>query len=601
MSLICRRCGAPMSESAVKCTCCGGLASEVAVDRSAMYARRQTAPATPRNTSGTAPRVNPTPAANPAPRTNPAPAVNFASGANNASAANSMPFTSAAPAASAKYRCDSLFASADWSSAWSARRMGGYKLGIILTDTTAAGDSTELMRSIADYAASKIGAGVEYHLLDLKDQCVIPALSQNIGGMVSLLGCVYDVAVPDYLMIVGDATVIPQANWHNVCDDGDETVPSDLPYVSLDTTSPFEGVIYDFDNITQVGRIPSKAENNFAEAVRYLDNTARFRGHNAARAFSYSARVWEKTSQVEFAHLKPAFITSPIYTSSYAYASGGTLLQLGKLSGEYDLLCFNLHGSDETHTWYGQDGSFYPDAFEKELLPQNDGYVLCTEACYGARPLSSASIVVNALMNGCVAYVGSSRIAYGMSNGSMSCADVVANRFTQCLVKGMTVGASFLGALSALTSTDSMDEEEIKTLAEFALYGDPSVTLINSVFKKEASRGSAKKNAVKKDSSRAIRLVDCESGRSAKGGDAIVSFTPEEKMRIESVVSKINESKGIFALEGTGSGGVKPKVYKVLGREEYRAVYDQRAGKVRSITKMHLDGEGNVKKVYNSK
>ena len=46
---------------------------------------------------------------------------------------------------------------------------------------------------------------------------------------------------------------------------------------------------------------------------------------------------------------------------------------------------------------------------------------------------------------------------------------------------------------------------------------------------------------------------------------------------------------------------VQPKVYKVMGKEEYRAVYAKNEGKVKSIVTMHLDGKGNVKKVYHSK
>lgn len=587
MNLICRKCGFRLTSDDVKCKCCGCPASEVAVDRDTLYANRSQSPAY-------APAPTPTPTPAPAP-------VQPIKRYNTAPAVGSAPTMISKPSFGAKDSGGSIFASFDWETNWSERRMRGGQVGIILTDTSNLGNASGFFSALSDYVAHKSALGIDYCLLDLKDQRVVSTVSMDMDGMVGLLDLIYDVAVPDYLLIVGDATVIPQADWYNECDDGDETVPSDLPYVTLDTTSPWEGMIYDFNNVTQVGRIPAKVSNGFAEAISYFNNTRLFSGYRAVNAFAYSAKVWENTSSAEFRHLSPHLITSPAYTCDRGLAATGMYTQLGELDGAYNLLCFNLHGSDATHTWYGQSGQSYPDAFVKELLPNNNGYALCTEACYGARPLASASIVVGALMNGCVSYVGSSRIAYGMSNGSMSCADIIANSFTSGIARGSTAGNAFLMALSAISSRGAMDEEEIKTLAEFALYGDPSVALINPTFRVEASRPSAKKKkTAQKDSSRAIRLVNCESGRSAKG--ASVSFTAEEKVRIESVLCRINENQNKFVLEGTSAAQtVKPKVYKVMGREEYRAVYASATGNIKSVVKMHLDSNGNVKKVYNSK
>jgi hypothetical protein len=444
---------------------------------------------------------------------------------------------------------------------------------------------------------------VNYFLLDLKDQQVLALNSIDVESVTSMLRGVYNVAVPDYLMIVGDTTVIPNADWYNECDDGDETVPSDLPYITLDTESPWDGAIYDFENITQVGRIPAKATNDFAEAICYFNNTKLFTGYAYAKSFAYSALVWEPTSRVEFAHLHPTLITSPQYTSNSQTARMNGYTKLEKLSGEYNLVCFNLHGSDGSHVWYGQQGYTYPEAFEKSLLPSNNGYMLLTEACYGARPLASASIVVDAIMNRCVAFVGSTRIAYGMTNGGVSCADVIARGFTAGVAKGMTAGKAFLSALTSLTSGYSIDEEEIKTLAEFALYGDPSVYLLAGSAQKSAKRSTAKLSNTKKDKALGVALMSCDGkGRTSKNVATMLSFSAEEQAHIQKMANIVYQTGNDYVLKKfSAMSEVEPKVYKVIGREEYRAIYEKNDGEIKTVVKMHLDSKGNVKKVYNSK
>ncbi len=556
MIKICNMCGGTLKPGAVKCSCCGCLVEDVAVDRSALFA----------NYKGETAAVN--------------------TGAHYSAPS--------APAAGGKSGDYNVFASTSWQSAWAEKRANAGKLGIILTNTESASGTDSFMQALKTYIDYKSARGVEYCLLDIKSQlvCYLPAL--DVEEVTSMLRNIYSVAVPDYLMIVGDTSVIPNANWDNVCDDGDATVPSDLAYITLDTDSPWNGAVYDFENITQVGRIPARANDGFATAVSYFTNTMAFEGYSAAKAFAYSALVWEKTSRAEFAHLSPYLITSPQYTTN----------NLSRIGSEYNLACFNLHGSDEDHAWYGQEGWSYPEAFKKELLPVSKGYALLTEACYGARPLYSDSIVVTAIRNNCIAFVGSSKIAYGYADGSLCCADIIAKNFTAGIAKGETAGKSFLDALSALSS-GYMCEEDIKTLAEFALYGDPSVTLIAGSAKKATRSAATKFSSVKKDSSRGITLLSCDAengAMGAKGGLTLYSFSPEEQAHIKQMVSHVSQKGNEYILKKCSAmESVQPKVYKVAGKEEYRAVYMKNEGKIKSVVNMHLDAKGNVTKVYHSK
>ena len=561
MIKICSMCGGTLKPGAVKCSCCGCLVEDVAADRSALFANYKGEPV--QNT-----------------------------GAYHTAPSSVAP---AAPAASSKAGGYNVFASTSWQNAWAEKRANADKLGIILTNTESASSVGTFMQSLEGYIAHKSARGVEYCLLDIASQlvCDMPAL--DVEEVTALLRNIYNVAVPDYLMIVGDSTVIPNAEWYNVCDDGDETVPSDLAYITLDTDSPWDGAVYDFENITQVGRIPAKAENGFATAMSYFENTKLFEGYSSTKAFAYSALVWEKTSRTEFAHLNPYLVTSPRYNTN----------NLGRIGSEYNLACFNLHGSDEDHAWYGQEGWDYPEAFKKELLPVNKGYMLLTEACYGARPRYAESIVVNAIANNCVAFVGSSKIAYGYGDGNICCADVIAQNFTRGVASGMTAGKAFLGALSALSS-GYMCEEDIKTLAEFALYGDPSVTLIAGAAKKSLRRAAPTKfSSVTKDSARGIKLMSCDGesgGRSSKGALTLYSFSAEEQAHMKQMASHVTQNGNEYILKKfSAMQSVQPKVYKVVGKEEYRAVYTKNEGKIKSVVSMHLDGKGNVKKVYHSK
>ena len=358
MSSKCKNCGGPVREGALKCVYCG----------------------------------NPLPVEQPVQQ--PSQAPSNAPSFIPVSWLTSQPSAPTQTAPSAPSRSNAgkdvgynVFADANWESIWYDRNMKQKKTGIILTDTRELTERGRFNESLKNYIQKKNADGIDYCLLDLATQKVMPIARPTCENIVELLDKLYIVGVADYLMIVGDYSVIPCAEWDNECGDSDETVLSDLAYIALDTDSPFEGGIYYFDNITQVGRVPTCAKSNFAEAIAYFDNTAKFKPYKSTTAFAYSALVWEKTSQVEFDPVSPTLITSPQYTSDPMCAIGMGYKLIKGISEKFNLLCFNLHGSDATHVWYGQQDKDYPEAVRKSILPTNtNGYVICTEACYGARP-----------------------------------------------------------------------------------------------------------------------------------------------------------------------------------------------------------------------
>ena len=500
-----------------------------------------------------------------------------------------------------------IFNSENWQSVWKEKRNSSQALGLILTRTYGLESQETFMSALRDYVNFKAQEGVEYYLLDLSAQSV-KWTDIDVEDIVALLREIYTVAIPDYLMIIGDTTVVPNATWDNYADPYDADVTSDLPYITLDTQSPWDGVVYAFDEITQVGRIPAKASNGFKEAIAYFDRVKGFNGYTSINAFACSALVWEATSIVEFAHLRPHLITSPKYTSNPMTALTYNLTLLEKLSEDYNVIAINLHGSDESHVWYGQEGKLSPEAFNKGVLPENNGYILCTEACYGARPQCTDSMVVHSLMNGCMAFVGSSKIAFGMDDGTLYCADVIAQAFTYGMACGLPSGLSFLAALTVLCDHE-LDEAEIKTLAEFALYGDPSFELIKDTAKKKMKKASTlKMSSVSKDKSRAIMLASCtenNNDRMMKGSKNVVLLkecSTGEQAKMKKMAERVSKASDKYVMEKCATmKNVKPSVYKVVGKDEYRAIYAQVEDGIKKIVAMHLDAEGNMTKVYHSK
>jgi hypothetical protein len=496
-----------------------------------------------------------------------------------------------------------LFRSSDYLTRWERFAADG-NVGIILTNTSGLEDATPLMEALRQYCEAR-KSQVRYTVLDYQT-CPGKLSEANCESIVRLLNEIYSVAVPDYLMIVGDGNTVPFIKWENECCDDDSVVPSDLAYITLNVKSPWSGQEYCFDGATKVGRVPASAVNGYENAIRYLRFTATYRPQKTVKPFAYTASTWIPTSKNVFADLDCPLVSSPDYTSNRALLRTHGLQMVPDVS-EYNLLGFNLHGSDGTHDWYGQIGRFYPEAFDPTCLPRADaGYTICVEACYGARPTvqnkPQQSIVVSALSDKCVSFVGSTRIAYGATDGGMCCADIIAYSFMRSVMDGKTAGEAFLDALTDVYQSGA-DEECIKTLAEFALYGDPSLTpFATAKVKAFASAKSKPKRVITGgNESRAIKLIPCD-GETAKFSNYAYSNYAQESKQAKKVVKIVHEmSDGYVAKNYSAFASVRPMIYKVAGEDAYRTVYKMMDGDMKTIVKLHVDGEGNVQKTYVSK
>jgi hypothetical protein len=487
-----------------------------------------------------------------------------------------------------------LFAGSDWKSNWAAfvKDAAGLETGIILTRQSAllsqvGMDGDDFASFISEYAGNCRNRGVAYAYLGLDP---FPGGNgSSVSSVVVSLRKVVDVARPKYLFILGSETVVDVVRWENEGADNDNDVPSDLCYSTLDTNSPWKGQRYDFDEVVRVGRLPTFPDETADEFTFYFENVTRHTGRLGKTVpYGLSALVWEKESNNEYGAISSQTVdVSPDVEKN----SVGQ-----RIGDDVNLMFFNLHGSDGDKYWYGQEGEDYPEAFSPQVLADRDGaYMLGVEACYGAKFIGGLgphdSILLTALQNKCLAFLGSSRIAYGQSNPEGSCADIVVGTFVKCLADGQSAGDAHCEGLKRLfEDNDAPDDSDIKTLAEFALYGDPSVRM-------NASRAQ--------DVQAPPAWSRCEfSGLRVPMPDvrrAVSMALAQVNARIEGLVDDFVARNVLPEFGRIGIGAARQKTVKMRNSGLYQKIYALERGPVRTIAKVYFDAGGRIRKAVVSK
>ncbi len=304
-----------------------------------------------------------------------------------------------------------------------------------------------------------------------------------------------------YLSLVGGDDLLPFARLENPSQDVDEVVLSDNLYASRDPTYLIPE--------RATGRFPDGGQSSESLLVALLERAAaRRRGERPEappsgclgmffswlpffgsfprsaslprRRFGLAAQVWAQASQEVFRLLlgeEPLHLCPPERVPSFLLAG-------------VPLAYFNLHGSAESPNWYGQrdltisaEGPLMPVAFTPEQIPagQVEGLVVFTEACYGAYILGktpTSSLALRFLAEGALGVVGSTMISYGVSIPPLADADLLGYFFWQHVLAGESLGDALLQAKVDLTREmyarqGYLDGDDMKTLLEFVLYGDP--------------------------------------------------------------------------------------------------------------------------------
>lgn len=289
---------------------------------------------------------------------------------------------------------------------------------------------------------------------------------------------------PDYLMILGAQDIVPFQELRNPMDgDGDDAVPSDLPYAC---PVPYSTDPKNFLGPTRViGRMPDLfGKSDPAYLVRLLGTAARSRSRprtDFQEYFGVSAQVWQDSTARSLMKLfgsSSAMEISPPRGPRYPDQQLARRMHF-----------INCHGDNCEPNFFGQRGrDEFPKAHSARLLPRkiSNGTVIAAECCYGAQlydPSESqgqAGICSTYLFDGAYGFFGSSTVAYGPSEGNGQ-ADYICQYFIEAVLGGASLGRATLEARQRFASAYThLDPSDLKTIAQFYLLGDPSIQPVAS-------------------------------------------------------------------------------------------------------------------------
>ena len=300
--------------------------------------------------------------------------------------------------------------------------------------------------------------------------------------------------LPSYIALVGATDVVPQARVRNplagLGDDADPFVPSDLPYACdrPDTWNAPAGHLMDPGELLAVtrvvGRIPdlvgATEPSMLLAALATATGYTQRRATSFQRVFSLSASVW-KGSTVQSVDLLPG----PAPTT---HLSPPARTGWGKRDLAPRVHFVNCHGGDTTPDWFGQlaGGAIDTVALAPEDIDGRitEGTFVAAECCYGAMHADPADLGGRVpllwayLRSGGYAGVGSSTTSYGPADGNGQ-ADLICRYVLEGVMAGASTGRAMLDARQRfIRELGSMGPEDLKTLAQFDLLGDPSLQAV---------------------------------------------------------------------------------------------------------------------------
>jgi hypothetical protein len=311
---------------------------------------------------------------------------------------------------------------------------------------------------------------------------------------------IYNAHTPHYIAILGAPDVIPHQSLTNPLyspKDLDADIPSDLPYACA---APYSVNPADFiapDRV--VSRIPDVlGATNSAYLETVLDHAALASAPPAGSYSSFlgiSAEPWQASTQLS---LTTAFGSAAGLQVSPSDGAVWTTSQWGALAH-----FINCHGATEDWRFYGQNGSTYPYAHVAHYVDTGakPGTIVAAECCYGAELYDPSTMgvhqgIANTYMErGAFGFVGSTNIAYGPSNTN-GYADHICADFFKHVRAGQSLGAAMLLARQDyVTRNAPLDPVSVKTLAQFVLYGDPSIYAVLSSPPSGARRAERRRQA----------------------------------------------------------------------------------------------------------
>ena len=457
--------------------------------------------------------------------------------------------------------------------------------GLVVTDVSALAEQLEVaaeqIRSVVvSFCRTAHARGVEYELCDLGS-----SVRDVADEVLPFLRTVVARKCPKYLFILGNDEIVDVVRWEDGTGDSDKSVESDLCYAALDVTSPWDGVRYDVEDLLRVGRLPTYDGEPFAEFSAYFERLAEYAGRlEPVMPYGLSAFIWQEEANALFSRISPNRVdVSPAVTCETVSP---------RMAYRPNLLYFDLHGSDSAPFWYGQGGSSFPKAFSPELMAQVERpFFVATEACYGAKYMDGLtpedSVLLSAMTGRCLSFLGSSRIAYGASRPQGSCADIVVGEFVRLVRAGWSAGDAYVEGLVRLCANERMDDTDVKTLAEFALYGDPSVRMTDGVSAKTMPKA---KPTVRRTG---LALPDVRL--------AVRMALTACNARIEQTVDELVRRQNADWFGGESVAAFRQKTFRLQGLGLNQKMYWTDDGVFPRALKVYFDDFGTIRKTVESK
>lgn len=309
-----------------------------------------------------------------------------------------------------------------------------------------------------------------------------------------------------YLFIIGSCDLIPMPRIaHPVEGMDDRDIDTDLlwayPYGAAMVEELDNYRILQYDQQLLVGRLPVGEDTGFEELADYLMRASQCGwGIPRREAYGQCDPHWQRISATVSRPVAPLLrnlegrVPSACFARGLVLSPGVTLQHLPDyFHPDASIYYFNLHGSNarEASGYYGCSMEQPPKchavmapAFMQQCREHN---IVVSEACYGARHIGmdrSHSMLLSAIYSQTLLFLGSSRVAWGDVDGGQQrapqpvLADVVASAFLEAMDSGYSAGKALFLAKSAVMKSDPhVSPHSVATVAEFNLFGDPSLLM----------------------------------------------------------------------------------------------------------------------------
>lgn len=498
--------------------------------------------------------------------------------------------------------------------------------GIILTDTRkiakkCRSTSNDILNIIKDYTHRLSKYGHQYIIFDYDASRY---QNQSWENCVDELSKFYhnQSITPEYLFIIGGDDIIPMPVFDNLSgvEVGDDDYESDVPYSYLETydveTSIWDGSLYQYEVKLFVGRLPFGEDFEKRHLNSYFDKVinALESDFRISNCFSLSAQSWQGASEEVLSGLE-------LNQKFIDFSPAVSLNNVDEIfDTSSDILYFNLHGSDafEQSQFFGDYG--FQAIAPKQISNLQNYNIIITEACYGAKFIgyrNHESMLLNSLNKNTLAYIGSSRIAFGSPDSYIASADIIAQSVLRSLSKGYSMGSALskarVDSLQIVESeyyddeydedgfiffTEMYDEYSLITALEFNLFGEPT---LRAVHNRAQNRSTQRVNKANRIPQKTTREEIYSKNKNQNILDAVRASVDLEFEKISTIIQ--TELYNRYELTSDELQSISLRKSKSNSNEGYMYVYSKKQNDIKNnkLYFINCSKSGSIKKVITTK